>query len=202
MNLCRYASRVALAVFGFTALTQAHATNFPTGTTLIASGSFAADNSSYSDQFALTSSQNLTFSTTSFAAGGFLPVLTLFNFTTGAPIDFSNSGLGDVSIMDTLTAGSYILYLTEYPNEAIGNLSDGFLFSFDPTATGDLCGYSNTGKSFINSTTCSSTPLGTNYNVNVTAAGLTPTPEPSTLMLMLAPAAALVGAVRRRRVNA
>lgn len=203
MNLYRYASSIALAMLGFTALPQAYADPFPAGTSLIASGSFTADNSFYSDAFTLTSSQNLTFFTTSFASGGFLPVLTLFNSTSGKPVDFSNSGLSDVSITDLLTSGSYILYLTEYPNEAAGNLSDGFLFSSDPTATGDLCGGSVTGKSFINSTTCSATALGNNYSLSVTApAAPAMTPEPSSLVLMLGPAVAMVATLRRRRVNA
>jgi hypothetical protein len=203
MNSYRYASGIALAMLGLTAFNPAHAANFPTGTSVISTGSFTADNSVYSDAFTLTSSQNLTFFTTSFASGGFLPVLTLFNSTTGKPVDYSNSGFGDVSITDLLSSGSYILDLTEYPNEASGNLADGFLFSSDPTATGDLCGGAVTGESFISDATCSTTPLDTNYSLGVTAsAAVASTPEPSSLALMLAPAAALAATLRRRRVNA
>ena len=203
MNFYRYAPSIALAMLGLTALSQAYADPFPAATSLIASGSFKADNSFYSDAFTLTSSQSLTFFTSSFASGGFLPVLTLFNSTSGKPVDFSNSGLSDVLITDLLTSGSYILYLTEYPNEAVGNLGDGFLFSSDPTATGDLCGGSVMGKSFINSTTCSATALGNNYSLSVTATSPPAvTPEPSSLVLMLGPTAAMVAAFRRRRVTA
>ena len=201
MNLYRYASGIAIAMLGLTTLTQAHATTFPAGTSVVSSGSFLADNSIYSDAFTLTSSQNLNFFTTSFASGGFLPVLTLFNSTTGQPVDFSNSGFGDVSITDLLKPGSYVLDLTEYPNEAIGRLTDGFLFSSDPTATGDLCGGAVTGKSFISDATCSATPLGKNYSLSVTATAVA-TPEPSSLMLLLAPAAGVAAILRRRRVIA
>ncbi|MGI4827398.1 MAG: DVUA0089 family protein [Janthinobacterium lividum] len=171
----------------------------------VTTGTLAADNSVYSDSFSVASAGNYTFTTTSAATGGFLPVLTLFNAATGLPVDFSNSGLGDVSLSDPLASGSYILDVTEFPNEAVGNLSDGFLFASDSTATGDACGGSLSGHSFINSITCSATPLSDNFTLDTTSASVSSTavtPEPSTFLLMLAPAAGLVKVVRRRRVNA
>lgn len=163
----------------------------------VLSGTFSADDNVVSDPISVTSPQMYTFTTTSAAGGNFLPVLTLFNTATGAPVDFSNSGFGDVSLSDTLSSGSYLLDLTEYPTVANGFLADGFLFAGDPTATGDACGGSLAGQSFINSETCSATPLGANYSLNVTSTAVTP--EPSSFVLMLAPAAGLVELVRRRR---
>ena len=188
MNLRCSASRVALAVLGFTAYSQAHAAT----TTL--SGTFTADNTVISDPLTLTSTQNYTFSTTSFASGGIVPALTLFNTVTGAVVDFSgsNTGFSDVSLTDTLSAGSYVLDLTEFPNVAIGNLAAGFLFASNPSITGSDCGVP--GGMFYNDITCAKTT--SNYGLTVTNAAAV-TPEPSTLLLVLPPALALLG--RRRR---
>lgn len=191
MNLHSFTPHAVMAAVGLALCLPGHAS----ATTF--SGNFSADNSVFSDPFTNTSTQNYTFTTTSFAAGGFLPALTLFDVATGAPVDFSNSGTGDVSIADTLAPGSYDLFLTEFPNVASGNLSDGFLFAADPTATGDACGGSLAGQSFISNATCSSTPLGTNYSLDVNATAVTP--EPATWLLMLPGAAAVMYSARRRR---
>lgn len=186
MNLCRYASRIAFTLLGVAACTQAHA-----ATTLF-SGTFVNDASVFSDPFTTTSAQNYTFTTTSFATGGIVPVLTLFNATTGLVVDFSgvNTGISDVTLTDRLNAGSYILDLTEFPNVAIGNLAAGF-YPNNPTITGSDCGVP--GGMFYNDITCTRT---TNA-YSVTVANTAVTPEPSTLLLVLPPALALLG--RRRR---
>ena len=200
MNLRSFAPRAVALAFGFALCSLGHAS------TTVYSGSFSADNSSFLDPFTTTtSSQSYTFTTTSGAAGNFLPVLTLYNVTTGKPVDFTNdsgflNGIYDVSLTDTLASGSYLLALTEYPNVASGNVADGFLFGTDATATGDYCGGSLTGDSFVNAETCSSaTPLGKNYSLSVTSNAAAVTPEPSSFLLMLAPAAGLIEVARRRR---
>ena len=188
MNLCRSASRIALAVLGFAAVTHAHAATTPF------SGTFLNDASVFSDSFTVTSAQNYTFTTTSFASGGIVPVLTLFNSTTGAVLDFSgaNTGFSDVTLTDTLGAGSYLLDLTEFPNVANGpNLAAGFLFANSPTITGSDCGVA--GGTFYNDITCAKTTNAYSGTITNTAV----TPEPSTLLLVLPPVLALLG--RRRR---
>ena len=199
MTLSRHMPRLALAALGFVAFSQAHA-----GTTTY-TGTFAGDNSFFSDPFSVSSSTNYTFTTTSAAAGNFLPTLTLFNVATGMPVDFNDGSYpgGDVSISDTLASGSYDLFLTEYPNVASGNLSDGFLFSSDPAATGDFCGGPLAGQSFANAETCAAGTLGSNYALVATSTPVSTavTPEPSTFLLMLAPAAGLVEMARRRRLS-
>lgn len=184
--LCR-SLPCALAVLGFATLAQAHAAT----TTL--SGTFANDATIISNTFTVTSAQNYSFTTTSYASGGIVPDLTLFNSATAAVVDFSgaNTGFSDVSLADTLTAGSYILDLTEFPNVAVGNLSQGFLVS-DPSQTGDTCGVP--GGMFYNDITCAKTSA--NYSVTITNATAV-TPEPSTLLLVLPPALALLGRKRR-----
>ena len=188
MNLCRPASRIALAVLGFAAVTQARAATTPF------SGTFLNDASVFSDAFTTTSAQTYTFTTTSFASGGIVPVLTLFNATTGTVVDFSgaNTGFSDVTLTDTLNAGTYLLDLTEFPNSAVGpTLAAGF-YPNSPTITGSDCGVP--GGMFYNDITCTKT---TNvYSGTITNAAAV-TPEPSTLLLVLPPALALLG--RRRR---
>ncbi len=199
MNPRSFAPRAVLLALGLAVPSLGHAS------TTTFTGTFTGDNSVFSDPFSTNSPENFTFATTSGAAGNFLPVLTLFNATSGTPVDFSTdsgfaTGSYDVSLSDTLNSGSYVLDLTEYPNVANGNLGDGFLFAGDPTATGDYCGGALAGKSFVNAETCgSATPLGNNYGLNVTSTAVATTPEPSSFLLMLAPAAALMETVRRRR---
>ena len=188
MNLRRFASRLALAVWGLAAVLPAHAATTPF------SGTFLNDASVYSDSFTITSAQNYTFTTTSFASSGIVPVLTLFNATTGVVIDFSgaNTGFSDVTLTDTLNAGSYTLDLTEFPNSAVGpTLAAGF-YPNNPTITGSDCGVA--GGMFYNDITCTKTSNVYSGTITNTAAV---TPEPSTLLLVLPPALALLG--RRRR---
>lgn len=191
MNIRRHVPRLALAVLGMSAFTQAYAT------TTSFSGSFVNDAAVFGDAFTTTSSQAYTFTTTSYASGGIVPVLTLFNRTTGTVIDFSgaDTGFGDVSITDTLGAGSYLLDLTEFPNSAVGpTLADGF-YPNDPTVTGTDCHVA--GGMFYNDITCAKT---TNvFSVTETnVAATTVTPEPATWLLMLSGTAFLV--LSRRRI--
>ena len=166
-------------------------------TTVPFSGTFMNDASVFSDSFTVTSAQNYTFTTTSYAAGGIVPVLTLFNFTTGKVIDFSgaDTGFADVTLTDLLSAGSYVLDLTEFPNSAVGpTLAAGF-YPNDPTITGTDCSVS--GGMFYNDVTCTKTTNVYSGTITNTAA-TTVTPEPSTLLLVLPPALALFGSRRRR----
>ena len=164
--------------------------------TVTYTGNFTNDASVFSDPFTTSSSQVYTFTTTSYASGGIVPVLSLFNVTTGKIVDYSgvNTGFSDVSITDTLAPGSYVLDLTEFPNSAVGNLAVGF-YPNSPTITGIDCGV--TGGMFYNDITCAKTT--SNYALIATnAAATTVTPEPSSILLVL-PAAAYLFSSRRRR---
>lgn len=161
--------------------------------TFSTSGDFAADNSFYELTFSESASTNFSAVTTSFAEGGFLPVLTLFNATTGAAIANDGSGLGDASLSALLSSGTYNLFLTEFPNVASGDLSSGFLFGNSPTATGDVCGVS--GGTFLNAITCE--PTSSHYALTTTS-NTAVTPEPATWLLVLPPAAFLLVSSRRR----
>jgi hypothetical protein len=186
-----------------------------------ASGSLAADNSVYTHTFDTTTAQDFTFYTTSYgggmnangtqtSAGGFVPVLTLFSATTGNVLGFGggdatchgsssadpSTGLCEDAYFSTaLSAGSYILDLTEFPNVANGSLRDGFLFSNDPTATGDLCGVS--GGTFLQTDVAPCVQRNGNFDLNVVSSA--PVPEPSTWVLVL-PAAAAIALFGRRQL--
>ncbi len=180
---------MALAMLGFAPLIQAHADTYS------ASGNFTADNSVFTYDFTATSPQTYTIATTSYAAGGFDPVLTLFS-AGGAPIDNFGSGTSDATLTDTLASGSYVLDLTEFPNVAVGTLSQGFLFASDPTATGDNCGVA--GGQFIDDITC--TQRTNQYALTVASASAAVTPEPSTWLLVLSGAVGVFYFSRRQRI--
>ena len=174
-----------------------------TAATFTTSGTFLADNSSFVYSFNVTSPQNYVFSTSSFARGGFVTDLTLFTAagtilgSDGAdgPCLTASTCRDDASLSMSLGAGSYLLYLTEFPNEANGNLSAGFTFGSDPNATGTVCGVS--GGMFLQSDTAVCTQRTNAYTLNVTNAA--PTPEPGTLFLVL-PASLIVFGFSRRTI--
>lgn len=166
------------------------------------SGAFTADNDVYEYSFNVPTMQTYTFNTTSYggganldgttsAAGGFVPVLSLFNGA-GGPAG-NAGGSGDAYLQLALAAGSYTLALTEFPNVAINNLSDGFLFASDPNATGTVCGQA--GGTFLDSTVAPCAQRNGNYAVNVSSAS--PVPEPPTWALMLPAAGVLFFAGRQ-----
>lgn len=187
MNLRSLVPCVALAALGFVPFSQAYADTTPFA------GTFSADNSVFTDSFTTTSTQAYNIFTTSYATGGFVPVLTLFSGD-GNIISNSGPGTSDASLMETLAAGSYILDLTELPNVAIGNLSEGFLYASDPTATGDNC--SVTGGMFLDPISCAQRT--NNYALTVSSSAAV-TPEPSSWLLLLTGSAALLYTERRRR---
>ena len=188
-------------IFGFvvTAALGAQAAN---ALTVTQTGSFSSDNQVVQYDFSLTAASPVTLYTTSYAGGvnadgttttggGFVPDLTLFNGNgsviasdgaTGTArgnlkADPSTGLYNDAFTSANLAAGSYILTLSEFPNVAVGNLSDGFLFS-SATATGDTCGVS--GGKFLETDLAPCVQRTGNYAFNVNT-----TPEPATLWLVL-----------------
>lgn len=186
------------------------------------SGSFTADNSMYTQTFNTATAQDYTIYTTSYGggtnadgthanAGGFVPVVTLFSSTTGNVLGFGGgdgmchgssaadpmTGLcEDAYFTGTVDPGSYTLVLTEFPNVANGNLSDGFLFSNDPTVTGDLCGVS--GGTFLQTDVAPCVQRTGNFDLNVVATAASPVPEPATWILVLPATAAMAFFGRRQ----
>lgn len=184
-------------------------------------GSLAADNSVFSHTFDTTTAQDFTFYTTSYgggmnadgthtSAGGFVPVLTLFSSTTGNVLAFgggdgmcSGPSMADATtgvcedayFTQMLDPGSYTLDLTEFPNVAIGNLSDGFLAGSDTHFTGTNCGSDGM---FLQADLAPCVQRTANYAVNITSGSTSPVPEPSTWILVLPGAAAILRFGRRQ----
>lgn len=159
------------------------------------SGNFSGDNTVVTIGFSAATTQQYTFATTSFAGGGFLPVLTLFSATGGNPLAFGETDMGDVSFSQTLGPGNYLLALTEDPNVFTTTYAAGTLFS-SPTTTGDFCGVS--GGKFLNVFDgCSQRT--SNYAVSISSTAVTP--EPSTFLLVM-PAVALIFFAKYHRATA
>lgn len=192
-------------VLGFVIQT-AHATS----TTL--TGTLANDAQVIPYSFTSATTQTYNFFTTSYGggtnldgstslAGGFVPVLTLFNAngsiigpsTTGGAVDPTTGLSNDAFLTETLGPGSYVLDLSEFPNVALGNLADGFLFAGMGNFTGGICGGSG---SFLETDTVPCTQRDSSYSVNVATAA---TPEPSSWLLVL-PATGLFLVVGRRHL--
>ena len=156
-------------------------------------GTLAADNSVYTYNLTVTAATEYLMWTTSYASGGFVPVITVFSSQSGNVVandgadgtcsgfdkkDATTKMCDDAYIAAFLPAGNYVIDLTEFPNEAIGNLSSGFLFSSDPTATGDVCG--TAGGMFLQADVAPCVQRTDAYSLNLTS-----TPEPATLWLVL-----------------
>ena len=156
-------------------------------------GALANDSDSFLLSFSSTSTQAFTFTTTSFASGGFLPVLTLFSASGGTPIAFAETDTSDVSIAQTLGPGSYLLYLTQDPNVFGSTLAAGTLFANMPTLTGDICGNGGQFQNVFDG--CSQRT--SSYALTANSTAVAATPEPATWLLLLPPVA-FAFAMRRR----
>ncbi|WP_419804352.1 DVUA0089 family protein [Terriglobus sp.] len=161
--------------------------------TPLASGTFLNDDSFYSYTFTTSSTQNFNFATTSYATGGFIPVLTLFNASGGTPLAFAETDNSDVSINQILGPGTYVLFLTQDPNVFTTTLAAGTLFAGQPTFTGDFFGIA--GGKFLNF--IDGTQRTSSYALTVNSVSVAATPEPATWLLLLPPVA-FAFAMRRR----
>ena len=164
-------------------------------------GSLANDNSVVKIDFSTASAQNYTFDTTSYATGGFDPILTLFTSAgTFVPNGVSGGG-ADADFTETLTPGSYILALTEFPNFDNTNTITGFNPN-NAAAIASICGASSP---FEDAETCGLVPAAEsqrtgNYAVDITSSSVTP--EPPSALLLLLPLAGAVVLNRRKSADA
>lgn len=192
-------------------------------TTFTDTGTFTTDNQVFETNFQVATASTYSLYTTSYGgganldgttslAGGFVPVLSLFHADGTIVGAEGASGMcgglaqkdgvtkmcDDASLTLALTSGSYILALTEFPNVAINNLSDGFLFASDPHATGTTCGKS--GGTFLETDVAPCVQRDGSYAVNVTNANVSAVPEPATWALML-PAVGVLFFAGRQHLN-
>jgi hypothetical protein len=93
-------------------------------------GSFTADDQVQLFYYSVQTTGEVTVSTTSFAGGGFSPILTLFDSTGAYLFDEDGYGSNSDAIMswNSVAGAQYIIALTQYDNYANQpNLTDGFM---------------------------------------------------------------------------
>ncbi len=177
-------------------------------------GNFSSDDQILTIPFVLGAPGTVTLDTTSFASGGFEPVLSLFEGTGaqtligqdtiggtapggcgGRGIDGGSGYCLDALLEQSLNAGTYLLALTE--SDSIAN-GPGFLDGFSQQGQGNFTGPEFTGSagSFL---LFDGTQRSSAYLVNLTGDNLSsPTPEPFSAGL-IAVGFAAVGLIRRKR---
>ena len=160
-------------------------------------GNFTLDSDIQLFNFTVTTPSTVTMETTSFASGGFAPILTLFDPSGNydGEVDAANS---DALYSLLLSApGLYTLALTEYFNKAVGpNIAAGFDnagFPGDPNFTGIL--YGVPGQSFIAPDGMQRTNA---WAVTIQTANTVTVPEPDSLSLAISGMAVLAAFLRRQ----
>ncbi|SEP42812.1 DVUA0089 family protein [Nitrosovibrio sp. Nv6] len=119
--------------------------------------------------------------------GGFDPIVSLFDGSTGALIGFNDDHLGlDSFLMRNLSTGSYTATVTQFSSFPVGALADGF----DGSTRTNFAGLdSHWALDVLN---VESASLGTSY--------INPIPEPETYALLLAGLGLIGFMTRFRRV--
>jgi hypothetical protein len=170
------------------------------------SGTFGVDNDVVYFRYSIDNPGEVTVSTTSFAGGGFSPILTLFD--SSGVYQSQHSGYGsnsEATLVDwpsSIGGEEFIITLTQYDNFALGpNLSDGFTYDGQGNFTSVNSPFP--GGSFLlpgpEQRTAEwsiefSSPDATLYAVQV--------PEPSTSSMALFGGVALAAWLSARRRNA
>jgi len=179
-------------------------------------GSLSSDDQIQLYAWTLPSSSQVILSTDSYGggmsngvttpAGGFVPVLSVFNsmgnlvvsdggdgICQGSMISDSGTGMCDDAFIETsLTAGSYTVALSEFFNVPVGpNISDGFLMQGQGNFTGATCG---TAGAFYETDVAPCVQRTGNFEVTLSTA----VPEPAALCLAGLPLL-LFGVARKRK---
>lgn len=155
------------------------------------SGTFTQDNGKAGFWFYLQAPAAVTIESTGYAAGGFDPVLSLYD-PSGLGIavnDDQDVGNSDPKLVENLSAGLYTVYLTQYDN--FGPASLGLPFNFDgqPNFRGgfvDFYGNQRTGNWAL--------------SIDGAFAANAAVPEPESWVMLIA-GFGLVGASMRRRAH-
>lgn len=111
------------------------------------SGTFTRDDQAEIFRVSVASSATANFQTSSFARGGFSPVVSLFNDSAAGLLIGSDNGVdnanGEARLQIPLTAGTYTLVLTQYDNLAAGpRFANGFLRAGNASFTSEFAGRS------------------------------------------------------------
>lgn len=182
MKIIHIAAIAAAALASTAVSTVASAASF--------SGTFTHDNGKAGFYLYLMAPAIVSIESIGNASGGFDPVLSLYN-PSGLGIAFNDdqdAGVSDPKLVESLSAGRYTVYLTQYDN--FGPASLGLPFNFDdqPNFRGgfiDFYGAQRTGDWALS------------INGAFKAGAV---PEPASWMMLIA-GFGLVGAVKRRRAQ-
>ncbi|MBV9765275.1 MAG: DVUA0089 family protein [Acidobacteriaceae bacterium] len=206
----KFAPILGVLVFTFLSVGHVRASAVTTYT-----GTLTGDDQTQEYTWTLAQSSDVVLSTDSYGggtmngittpAGGFVPVISIFNAATGALIasdgadgtcmagmtkDSATHMCDDAYLSLKLKAGSYILALGEFFNVPVGpNLSNGFLEQGQGNFTASTCG---TSGSFWETDVAPCVQRDSSFTLNAAAV-----PEPATLWIAL-PIFAL-GLIRRKR---
>lgn len=168
------------------------------------SGVFTNDNQVLAIPITTTTTQSYDFYTTSYSggvnadgttttAGGFDPILSLFDSNGNiVPGGGASSGGADANLEDVLGPGMYTLTLTEFGNSSNDNTINGFTTDV-PSFVASVC-TNGPSAAFTDAYDC--TTRNGNYTVNYTSSSVTP--EPPSALLVLLPLAGVVLLNRRR----
>jgi hypothetical protein len=162
-------------------------------TSISASGAFETDADVQLFALSLTSSATVSLSTTSWISG-FAPNLTLF-YGDGTSSGVSDGGNYNASLTPHLTAGDWLIALTQYPNVSLGDLSDGFQFS-SANFTSEILAYGDSGPFWDSSNVQHSGTWSLSGTLTYDAQA-SEAPEPATFVLLFS-ALAGVFALRYR----
>ena len=204
MGKCSQLSRsICCFVLSFVTIGAASATSF--------SGNFTSDDGTFQTNLTLTAPSTLVAYTTSYATGGFVPVLSLFNqangdfvvlnggdasCTNGRLKDGTTGLCDDAYLSASLSPGNYLVVLTQFYNFPNGNYSDGFSQAGTGNFTAAAC--QATG-SFWQVDVSPCVQRSGNYALTINAAA--PVPEPTTGCLMLGALAGVALALCRNKIN-
>ena len=180
---------VASCSFAFLTVAAASATTL--------TGSFTTDDQSFQYVWNLSQASTVTAATTSYASGGFVPVLSLFDNTSGAFIavdggagscangrgtDPTTGICNDAYLKQSLAAGSYRVVLTQFDNFPNGsNISAGFSEMGNGNFTAGFC---NASGPFQEIDLAPCVQRTGNYSLNLNAANAA-VPEPGSAALVL-----------------
>lgn len=146
-NRSKLSCSLCCLLLGFVTAGAASAASF--------SASFTSDDQMFEANFTPTAPSTLVAYTTSYATGGFVPVLSVFNQVTGAFIaldggdasctngrtkDATTGLCNDAYLSTSLAAGNYLVVLTEFDNFPNGNFTDGFSQAGKGDFTASACG--------------------------------------------------------------